>query len=91
MITSLSRASVSQFIVICMTIIIEKFTNLTINMTVLLLQRETIIKQNIIFIKCIYCSLLINFANSLDPGKARQNVGPGLDPNKFDIRLFFLK
>ena len=25
--------------------------------------------------------LLITFANSLDPDKARQNVGPDLDPN----------
>ena len=27
------------------------------------------------------CYLLITFANSLDPGQARQNVGPDLDPN----------
>ena len=26
-------------------------------------------------------SLLITFANSLDPDQARQNVGPDLDPN----------
>ena len=28
-----------------------------------------------------FCCLLINFANSLDPDQARQNVGPDLDPN----------
>ena len=28
-----------------------------------------------------FCSLLITFANSLDPDQARQNVGPDLDPN----------
>ena len=27
-----------------------------------------------------YCRLLINFANSLDPDQARQNVGHDLDP-----------
>ena len=27
------------------------------------------------------CRLLINFANSLVPDQARQNVGPDLDPN----------
>ena len=27
------------------------------------------------------CHLLITFANSLDPGHARQNVGPDLNPN----------
>ena len=29
----------------------------------------------------LVCSLLITFANSLDPDQARRNVGPGLDPN----------
>ena len=28
-----------------------------------------------------FCRLLINFANTLDPDQARQNVGPDLDPN----------
>ena len=28
-----------------------------------------------------FCCLLITFANSLDPDKAQQNVGPDLDPN----------
>ena len=28
-----------------------------------------------------FCSLLIAFANSLDPDQVRQNVGPDLDPN----------
>ena len=28
-----------------------------------------------------YCRLPLIFANSLDPDQARQNVGPGLDPN----------
>ena len=28
-------------------------------------------------------SLLINFANSLDPDQAWQNVGPDMDPNSF--------
>ena len=27
-----------------------------------------------------FCCLLITFANSLDPDRARQNVGPDLDP-----------
>ena len=27
------------------------------------------------------CRLLINFAYSLDPDQAQQNVGPDLDPN----------
>ena len=33
------------------------------------------------------CRLLITFANSLDPDKARQNVGPDLDPNSLTLRL----
>ena len=28
-----------------------------------------------------FCRLLITFANSLDPGQARQNVGPDLGPS----------
>ena len=28
-----------------------------------------------------FCRLLITSKNSLDPDQARQNVGPGLDPN----------
>ena len=28
-----------------------------------------------------FAHLLINFANSLDPDQAQQNVGPDLDPN----------
>ena len=28
-----------------------------------------------------FCCLLINFANSLDPDQAQQNVRPDLDPN----------
>ena len=31
--------------------------------------------------------LLITFANSLDPGQARQNVGPDLDPNCLTLTL----
>ena len=31
------------------------------------------------------CRLLISFANSLDPDQARQNDGPGLDPNCLTI------
>ena len=31
------------------------------------------------------CRLLINFANSLDPDQARQNVGPDQDPNCFTL------
>ena len=31
------------------------------------------------------CHLLINFANSLDPEQARQNVGPDLDANCFTL------
>ena len=37
------------------------------------------------------CSLLITFANSLDPDQARQNVGPYLDQKKFDTLMVFLK
>ena len=32
-----------------------------------------------------------NFANSLDPDQARQNVGPDLDPNSLILLLVFLK
>ena len=32
-----------------------------------------------------FCRLLINFANSLDPDQARQNVGPDLDPNRLTL------
>ena len=28
-----------------------------------------------------FCRLPVTFANCLDPDQARQNVGPGLDPN----------
>ena len=41
-----------------------------------------------------WCRLLITFANSLDPGQARQNVGPDLDPNCLTLMVFlkeFLK
>ena len=31
------------------------------------------------------CPLLITFANSLDPDKNRQKVGPDLDPNRFTL------
>ena len=31
--------------------------------------------------KLMHIRLLVTFANSLDPDQARQNVGPGLDPN----------
>ena len=30
----------------------------------------------------------INFANSLDPDQARQNVGPDLDPNCLTLRWY---
>ena len=33
-------------------------------------------------------SLLITFANSLDPDQARQNVGPDLDPNCLTLMVF---
>ena len=38
-----------------------------------------------------YCRLLISFANSLDPGQARQKVGPDLEPKLFDTQMVFLK
>ena len=43
-----------------------------------------------------FCHLLITFANSLDPDKARQNVGPDLDPNCLTLwwysrKIFFEK
>ena len=33
-------------------------------------------------------ALLITFANSLDPGQAKQKVGPGLEPNCFTLMVF---
>ena len=33
---------------------------------------------------CLLVSLLITFANILDPDQARQYVGPDLDPKRFD-------
>ena len=36
-----------------------------------------------------FCCLLITIANSLDPDKARQNVGPDLDPNCLTPRRFW--
>ena len=38
-----------------------------------------------------FCCPLITFANTLDPDQARQNVGPDLNPNLFDILMVFLK
>ena len=35
-----------------------------------------------------FCCLLITFLNSLDPDQARQNVGPGLDPNCLTPRWY---
>ena len=32
-----------------------------------------------------FCRLLITFANSLDPDKAQQKVGPDLDPNSLTL------
>ena len=49
---------------------------------------------------CCQCRLLITIANSLDPGQARQNVGPDLDPDcltlwwcswKNYLKIFILK
>ena len=37
-----------------------------------------------------FCHLLINFANSLDPGQEQQNVGPDLDLNRLRL-IAFLK
>ena len=34
-----------------------------------------------------FCHLLITFANSLDPDQARQNVGPDLDPNCYNLMV----
>ena len=34
---------------------------------------------------CDFCSLLITFANSLDPDQDRQNVGRDLDPNRLTL------
>ena len=31
------------------------------------------------------CRQLINFANTLNPDQARQNVGPDLDPNRLTL------
>ena len=36
----------------------------------------------------LFCRLLINFANSLDPDQARQKVGPDLDPNGLTLMVF---
>ena len=39
------------------------------------------------------CSLLLTFANSLDPDQARHNVQPNLEQKMFDTQMvfFFLK
>ena len=47
-------------------------------------------------LKCLphsgeFCHLLITFANSLDPDQEPQNVGPGLNPSRFDTWTNFLK
>ena len=34
------------------------------------------------------CHLVINFANSLDPDKAQQNVGPDLDTNCLTLKCY---
>ena len=34
-----------------------------------------------------FCHLLVTIANSLDPDQARQDVGPGLDPNCFTLMV----
>ena len=36
---------------------------------------------DLILALCVLVSSADNFANSLDPDQARQNVGPDLDPN----------
>ena len=35
-----------------------------------------------------FCRLLMVFANSLDPGQARQNVGPDLDPSSLILQWY---
>ena len=36
-----------------------------------------------------FCSLLITFANSLDPDQESQNVGPGLNPSRLTPEIIF--
>ena len=38
-----------------------------------------------------FCSLLIAFANSLEPDQDQQNVGPDLDPNSLTLLIVILK
>ena len=41
-----------------------------------------------LFTLYLLCHLLTTFANSLDQGQARQNVGPDLDPNCLTLIVF---
>ena len=43
-------------------------------------------QQVVLYLILCPLSLLITFANSLDPDQARQNVGPDLDPNFLTLR-----
>ena len=54
--------------------------------------KNPIIEQH--YLLQVSSALLINFANSLDPGQVLQNIGPDLDPNSgtlMVILIFFLK
>ena len=54
--------------------------------------KNPIIEQH--YLLQVSSALLINFANSLDPGQVLQNIGPDLDPNSgtlMVILIFFFK
>ena len=57
--------------------------------------KNPIIEQH--YLIQVSSALLINFANSLDPGQVLQNIGPDLDPNSGTLMVilifffFFLK
>ena len=52
-----------------------------INLAKVLVRKQ----YQVLYLTCLptrvdFCCLLITIANSLDPGQARQNVGPDLNP-----------
>ena len=48
-------------------------------------------KLRLVYSFVCWCHLLVNFANSLDPDQAGQNIGPDLDPNSFETLMVFRK
>ena len=50
---------------------------------------QKVVSISVLYLTDDFCHLLITFANSLDPGQARQIVGPELDPNCLTPFCFF--